>query len=603
MNNSTKNLFDFVWKNLLLAIVYGGVAIISKFYVGLGHLIVTPIFPAAGLAFAATLWWGYRVLPGVWLGTFFYTVLLGHHFLLGIIVGTGNTLQTFFSAWLLITIMHTKTPFYRVKDVTVFIFGSAFLGCLINSSIGTTAYYLFDLITPANYLINLFKWWMADAIAVILFGTVIMVWYNGKKTSLPRQKTIELIIFFLLLLIFIWLESFKHWPFARLLLPFVIWSTVRFGLRITSLVCLLISIVFLYWGVHWYYVYTGISTDKAILFSQSFIVIMFFMSLMLNAVLAEREKLKEHLTEANINLENRVMQRTQALAEKNSVLNNTIVELKHAQAQLIQAEKMSALGILTAGIAHEINNSVNFISANITPLKNDIADLLLVLTKYREVTLSKPDEEQFEAVKKLVDNINLNYTLQEMTALLAGIQDGAQRTTTIVKDLRTFSRLDEGALKYASVHQNIESTLTLLKSYYRDRINIVKSYGDIPDIECYPGKINQVIMNLLTNAAQAIPDKGEIIITTAKPDSHHITISIKDSGTGMSKEVMDKIFEPFFTTKEVGKGTGLGLPISYSIIQEHNGTITVHSEVGKGSEFIVTLPVRQQFASHTKNQK
>jgi signal transduction histidine kinase len=189
----------------------------------------------------------------------------------------------------------------------------------------------------------------------------------------------------------------------------------------------------------------------------------------------------------------------------------------------------------------------------------------------------------------------MEYTINETKSLLQGIQDGAQRTATIVKDLKSFSRLDENTMKKSDLHEGIDSTLSLLQYKYKDKINVIKEYGDIPDIDCDPGKINQVFMNIISNAIDAFPDHGkndEIRIKTKKVEDT-IQISIEDNGLGISHENVKKIFDPFFTTKDVGKGTGLGLSISSSIISDHHGTIDVKSEPGKGSIFTITLPITQ----------
>jgi two-component system NtrC family sensor kinase len=293
-----------------------------------------------------------------------------------------------------------------------------------------------------------------------------------------------------------------------------------------------------------------------------------------------------------LDLENRVAQRTQDLKEKNDSLNIAMQELKHAEAQLVQAEKMSSLGVLTAGIAHEINNAVNFISGNINPLKTDVDDLIQVAAKYIAITPETLQPATISEINNFMREIDLPYTIEETHHLLAGMEDGTNRTTEIVKNLRTFSRLDEGALKLTNIHHNIDSTLMLLKNQYRDRVTIIKQYGDVPEIEVFPGKINQVIMNMLVNAIHAIPETGEVYISTMR-QANNIVISIRDTGVGIRKEHISKIFEPFFTTKDVGKGTGLGLSISYTIIQEHHGTIDVKSDIGKGCEFIITLPIMQ----------
>lgn len=267
-------------------------------------------------------------------------------------------------------------------------------------------------------------------------------------------------------------------------------------------------------------------------------------------------------------------------------------ELKRVQQQMIESDKMASLGQLTAGVAHEMNNPINFVVASTEPLRRDIEDLIRLLNRYRETVQQQGLDEAFREAARAEEAIDVDYTVQEVSQLLDGIAEGGRRTAEIVKGLRAFSRLDEDDLKSASVLEGIDSTLTLLYRSYAQRIRVAREYDAVPDIECYPGKLNQVFMNLLSNAIQAIPDEGEIRIAVRHVDPS-IEIRITDTGVGMSDEVRRRIFEPFFTTKDVGMGTGLGLSISYGIIERHHGRMEVESRVGQGTTVTVTLPVRQ----------
>jgi signal transduction histidine kinase len=183
-------------------------------------------------------------------------------------------------------------------------------------------------------------------------------------------------------------------------------------------------------------------------------------------------------------------------------------------------------------------------------------------------------------------------TLQEVNDLLKGMEEGAKRTSEIVKGLRNFSRLDQNVFLSADINESLDSCLVLLNNSYKNRIKIVRQFAEIPEVDCLPGQINQVFMNILSNAIQAVPDEGTIFVRTW-PVDNMVKISIRDTGTGMTDEVQKKIFDPFFTTKGVGKGTGLGMSISFGIIQKHNGRIELFSKPGAGSEFVITLPVNQ----------
>ncbi len=283
-----------------------------------------------------------------------------------------------------------------------------------------------------------------------------------------------------------------------------------------------------------------------------------------------------------------------ATQQTNAELRATLQELRTTQEQLIQSEKMSSLGQLTAGVAHEINNPINFVSSNVTPLKRDVADLLEIVATYDRLIDTHQLHAQFTDVSALKEKLDYPFLLEEIDRLLNGMEEGATRTAEIVRGLRNFSRIDEQEQKLADLHQGLDSTLLLLRNPVKGRIEVVKDWGDLPQTLCHPGQLNQVFLNVLSNASQAIEGQGQIRITT-RHDRHNnrLTISFKDTGKGMTEEVKKRLFEPFFTTKEVGSGTGLGLSISFGIIESHGGHIDVHSHVGEGTEFVLTLPVQQ----------
>ncbi|MGX5818677.1 sensor histidine kinase [Chitinophaga lutea] len=301
--------------------------------------------------------------------------------------------------------------------------------------------------------------------------------------------------------------------------------------------------------------------------------------------------------EQNVILENKVAERTEALQNSNLELNKALSHLKSAQTQLVESEKMASLGQLTAGIAHEINNPINFVTSNIKPLKLDFEDLRSLLQKYETIRPTDNVAEKLADIEQFKQQIDIDYVHNEIDSLIKGIEDGANRTAEIVKGLRTFSRLDESDLKSVDIHEGINSTMVLLRNNIPKNVTVKYNYGELPKIECYAGKLNQVFLNIINNALNAIkmkPEQGDesLTITTRYfPDEKQVSIGIRDSGIGMTDKVKEKIFEPFFTTKDVGEGTGLGLSIVFSIIEKHHGKILVESEPGKGAEFIIYLPL------------
>lgn len=305
------------------------------------------------------------------------------------------------------------------------------------------------------------------------------------------------------------------------------------------------------------------------------------------------------LQEKNLGLEEEVVKRTTALRQRNNNLNRTIQNLKEAQLQLVEAEKMASLGQLTAGIAHEINNPINFIKSNLKPLELDLKDLWYFIEQFETVYKNSSNPETIAKIEALKKEIDLPFIQSELKTLIKGMTEGAERTVEIVKSLRIFSRLDETALKKVNIHEGIESTILLLKHNIPPHVIIEKHFMAKGMVECYPGKLNQVFMNILNNALYAILEKKEaqqleyITILTKDIEENKIYISIQDTGIGMSEEVKQRIFEPFFTTKPIGEGTGLGMSIVFSIIEQLHGNIHIQSEPGKGAEFILILPYQQ----------
>ena len=287
-----------------------------------------------------------------------------------------------------------------------------------------------------------------------------------------------------------------------------------------------------------------------------------------------------------------------------------LTQLQKAQSQLVQSEKMSSLGQMVAGVAHEINNPVSFIYGNLTHAKNYTQDLVSLIGQYQHHYPQAPPN-----IQTTIDNIELEFLKQDLPKLFQSMEVGTERIREIIKSLRLFSRLDEAEIKQVNLHDGLDSTLTILQTrlraqHWRPEIQVIKEYGNLPQIECYAGQLNQVFMNLLSNAVDALEEKDQqrtwkqmekepstIQIHTqllGQLINPAVAIAITDNGPGISQQAMENLFNPFFTTKPVGKGTGLGLSISYQIITEtHGGTITYNSKPELGTTFIITLPIKQ----------
>ncbi|BDA73121.1 hypothetical protein CAL7716_072870 [Calothrix sp. PCC 7716] len=288
-------------------------------------------------------------------------------------------------------------------------------------------------------------------------------------------------------------------------------------------------------------------------------------------------------------------------------LETTLNELKKAQVQIVQSEKMSSLGQLVAGVAHEINNPVNFIHGNLTHLNQYTEDLLRMIELYQQRHPSNDSE-----VQQLAEEIDLEFLMEDMQKMVSSMKLGTDRIREIVISLRNFSRMDEADVKEVDIHEGIESTLLILQHRLKDKserpaVVVKKDYARLPKVECFPGQLNQVIMNILVNALDALDEMNtkrtyqeikenpnQITIRTSAIENQYVEIAIADNGLGIPSHVQQRIFDPFFTTKPVGKGTGMGMSISYQIITEkHHGKLVCFSTPEVGTEFIIQIPMRQ----------
>jgi hemerythrin-like metal-binding protein len=303
-------------------------------------------------------------------------------------------------------------------------------------------------------------------------------------------------------------------------------------------------------------------------------------------VLANEEVRKTHaaLSLANQSLELRVQERTRDLAA-------TVARLEQTQGQLLQAEKMAAVGQLAAGVAHEINNPIGFVTSNLGSLSGYVSQLFDLIGVYQTVSANLSNEQQ-SSVAAARKKIDFDYLLEDIPGLIRESREGLDRVKKIVSGLRDFSHADNGLWATADLNQVLESALGVVANEIKFKANVVKELSTLPPVSCIAAQINQVLVNLLINAAQAIDQKGVITVRSGG-QQEQVWVEVSDTGCGMTPDVQKRIFEPFYTTKPVGKGTGLGLSITWEIISRHHGEVAVRSEPGQGSTFRVTLPIHQ----------
>ncbi len=303
---------------------------------------------------------------------------------------------------------------------------------------------------------------------------------------------------------------------------------------------------------------------------------------------ARSRDLQERVSGANRELQQRLAELEEIRASQESL----ITRLHEAQEQLLQLDKMAAIGQLAAGVAHEINNPVGYIYSNLSSLKGYADDIFRVLDSYAALEAVVPaGAAELAAVGAAKKEVDLPFLRTDLDSLIAESEEGVVRVKQIVQDLKDFSHIDDAEWQWADLHKGLDSTLNVVHNELKYKAQVSKEYAQLPRVRCLPSQLNQVFMNLLVNAGQALEDHGEITVRTGMEDDETVWIEVADNGKGILPADLKRIFEPFFTTKPVGKGTGLGLSLSYSIVAKHKGRIEVQSEVGKGTRFRVLLPV------------
>jgi two-component system NtrC family sensor kinase len=317
----------------------------------------------------------------------------------------------------------------------------------------------------------------------------------------------------------------------------------------------------------------------------------------LEIALHENETMNRDLQGAKARMEQEIEEhkQTQVALEKEKEEQKVLInKLEDAHCQLLQSEKLASIGQLAAGVAHEINNPICFVNANLSSLKDYAGKLLMVLDAYESCDAHlQQDAAIAERLQQVRKDADIDFVRSDIGALITESLEGTERVRIIVQDLRDFSRAGEAVWEWANLHVCLDSTLNVVRNEIRYKAEVIRDYGVLPQVECYPSQLNQVFMNLLINGAQSIVGQGTITIRTGT-EGEQVWVAISDTGSGIAPENMARIFDPFFTTKPVGKGTGLGLSLCYGIVERHGGRIDVRSALGEGTTFTIRLPIQRQ---------
>ncbi|MCY6490056.1 MASE1 domain-containing protein [Leptolyngbya sp. GGD] len=672
----------FIYRLVGTALVYYITAKLGQ-YLAIPPGFITPVYAPSGIAVAVLLCWGDQLAVGIWIAALIAAawplwVNTGNgamSMVSGLGIATGSVLQALVGAWLLRRWVGADLLFQKAQNVFKFA-GIELFSCMISPTLGAGTMLLCGLISPNNFLNSWITFWLGDYIGVLVIAPLlILMWLDriatwqwlgqtfksAQKNALDIASIARLLVhpdhspetsrqfkqlrevgIWLVLISIVGIIAFgMAYPIEYMVVPLLVWAALRFGQRFTNYSILLVAGLALAGTIHGTSSFNRSTLNETLLLLQAFIGAITLMMLVLSAVIIEREQAKTSLEQANADLESKieartaelqlakhyleeqVQERTASLSQALAELTHTHESLKQAQLQLVQTEKMSSLGQLVAGVAHEINNPIGFIFGNITYTTAYTQDLLDLLELY-QTTYDQPTP----AIQAKLEEVDLEFLKADLPKTFSSMRAGADRVKQIVLSLRNFSRLDEAAFKPANIHEGIDNALVILDhqlkaTNHRSAIQVVKTYGQIPLIECYVGQLNQVFMNILVNAIEAIaPDKQatrtntschalaartdrpgtklfDILQTYSVPTIHidtelqeqSVVIRIADNGPGMTEETLKNIFNPFFTTKPVGQGTGLGLSISYQIITErHQGTLQCHSVLDYGTEFIIQIP-------------
>jgi len=583
------------------------IAAIALFYCVLGILglklavlpgDVTAVWIPAGVGLGAVLIWGNQIWPGIALGSFGISVLLNPtpvSLAIAAVTAVGNTLTPIWGAGLIRRLTHTRYPFHRANEVFIFVCCGAIASQIISATVGILALCVAQWINWSNFGQSWVTWWVSNLTGVLIFTPVLLTWHYFLSQSWQQRKgtpisshfgkivdqelkslRLESFSWFLLFDGVVSLAFWYGYPVEYLMIPLLGWAAFRFSERWTTLAIALTGLMAIAGTILNRSSFVQENLNASLLFLESFIGVISVTTLVLIAVLQERRHALEGLKQAKAELEYRVIERTHELSQANEQLTKqefhlkekaeslatALRQLKQTQGQLIHNEKMTSLGQLVAGIAHEINNPVSFIYSNLSPATDYFQNILDLLSLYQEkYPESDPDIVDMET------QIDLPFVKKDLFKLLHSMKSGADRIQRIVLSLRNFSRLDESQLKAVDIHEGLESTLLILQHRIQGssppshQIEVIKDYSKVPPVECLAGEINQVFMNLLSNAIDAIathvpPDSGTIHIQTRELEGEQIQITITDNGRGISPQVQSQILTPFLPPKPSEKAPG-----------------------------------------------
>ncbi len=555
----------------------------------------TAIWPSSGVFLAIILLFGRRFWIVLLLCDFIVSRALFFNTPASFVVASLNTIDPVIITTLVARYIPLRYPFNRAQDAIKFI---AFLLPFtpFTALIGATTQCIVGISNWDNIRMVWLGWFISTDVSMLIIAPALVTLFHHLRTRQRSQRKSQTeFVLALALLIGIGCAAFgSNNPVEYMMVLPLLWAAFRLEQWQTTLLIIVMAIIAIVGTSKGFGSFAKDSVGTSLMLLQSFMSALTIVTLILSAAMQENRTSATQLEQANNELEHRVEHRTAELMQ-------TLQELQTTQAQLVQKEKMSSLGQLVAGVAHEINNPVNFIHGNLAHVQEYTKNLLAFVELHQQYNSDPPPE-----ILSAAEDLDLEFLQEDLPKMLSSMKLGTDRIRQIVLSLRNFSRMDEAEFKDVDIHAGIDSTLMILQhrlksTLQRPEIEVIKDYGTLPLVECYAGQLNQVFMNILVNAIDALEerkihdDPHQITIRTNVVDATWLEIAIADNGIGIPQNIQQRIFDPFFTTKPIGKGTGMGMSISYQIITEnHNGKLDCRSNPNEGTEFIIQIPLQQR---------
>ena len=557
------------------------------------------LWPTTGFALAVVLIGGNKYLPAVFLGCSLGYLLIGEPLLFSVAMALGHTASILLGTWALKRegglnpALLTPYDFFRILVLAA---GVSLVVASAQELYGWIGVQRFD--EPQT----LFQHWAGCVLGIVVTMSFTLVWSRLPRAwASPGTASEAVLILGMAALVGhvvfggALADSLGQIARGYWMFPIITWAAVRLGRHGTVLIVAMVAAQ----GLAGAALGVGFFANDI---AKTHLANYFFYTLSLAVVdmalatyISDRKSALAAVQQSHDDLELQVSTRTGELARQLAEMILLNRKLEDAQVQLLQSEKMASIGQLAAGVAHELNNPIGFVHSNLGTLENYLKDIFEIATACETAAAKASNAADFARINALKAEKDFDYLKTDIFQLMHESRDGLSRVKKIVQDLKDFSRVGETEWQWADIHQCLDSTLNIVWNELKYKCTVDKQYAAaLPQIRCLPSQLNQVFMNLLMNAAQAIPDKGEITISTRQTGEDTIQIGIHDSGLGIPAENLARIFDPFFTTKPIGKGTGLGLSIVWGIVSKHHGKIEASSAVGTGTTFTIMLPVQQQ---------